>query len=311
MMQLKHAALAGVALAGVAIFGYAIFSERSEAPAKKAEAPLPSAAPARALAAPSAAPSAPAVPARTPEQILAESCAAGTQKDCTCRKAAVLGAFERPGELIAATELAKQSEAGCADLVGLVAEGLARLGRAEEATAAAREALARAPRSAYAAYAEALTSYRASQREAARAAALRAASFGRGATADVLLGMIEYDAKNFDEAERAFERAMKADPKNSDAVFNMGVLHQRRNEYRLAREAYLKALALNPTHHDARYNLAILTLGIGATSEARHHFEKLKASVGPNDPRVSRLAGRFGGTAGQVAPELRLRASPK
>jgi tetratricopeptide (TPR) repeat protein len=310
MMQKKHAALAGMSVLGLAILGYAVISERSEAP-RQVAAPLPSVAPARALAAPSAAASAVAAPVRTPEQILGESCSGALAQDCTCRKAAVLGAFERVAELASATELAKQSEATCAELVGLVAEGLARLGRVEEATAAARDALSRAPRSAYAAYAEALALYRSNRRDAAREAAQRATSFGRGATADVLLGMIEYEAKNFDEAARMFERAMKADPKNGDAVFNMGVLHQRRNEYRLAREAYLKALALNPSYHDARYNLAILTLGVGATSEARHHFEKLKSSAGPNDPRVSRLAERFGGPAGQVAPEMRLRTSPK
>lgn len=310
MIRFKHAALGAVSLLGLAIFAYALSSERSENP-PRVRGSLPSAAPARAADSPAASASAVAVPGRTPEQILAQSCPSGGERDCACRKRALLGAFERPVDLGAAAELARQSEGECAELVGSMAEALARLGRAEEATAAALEALARAPRSAYAAYAQALTLYRRNQRETAREAANRAASFGRGAAADVLLGMIEYDAKNFDEAAKLFTRAMKADPTNSDAVFNLGVLHQRRNEYRLARESYLKTLALNPAYHDARYNLAILTLGVGATSEARHHFEKLKASAGPNDPRVSRLAGRFGAAAGSIAPELRLRSSSK
>lgn len=311
MMQKKHAALAGIAVVGLGILGYAVMSDRSEARHQVA-APLPSGAPARVAPLASAVPAASGIPARSAEQLLEASCSAEKSKDCGCRKAAVLAGFERAPDLIAAAELAKQTEAECAsDFAGLVAEGLARLGRIDEASAAARATLTRDPKNPYAAYAEALSSYRSNQPAHARKAAERAASFGRGAPAEVLLGMIEYEQKNFDEAERLFKRAIEADPKHSDAVFNLGVLHQRRNDYRLAREAYLKALALNPTHVDARYNLAILTLGAGATSEARHHFEKLKASAGSNDARVSRLAARLDGRPGQVAPELQLRATQK
>lgn len=311
MIQKKHAALAGISVLGLAILGYAVMSDRNDAP-RRIEAPLPSSAPPRAIPAASGTPAASGVPARTPAQILEASCSGEKSKDCACRRTAVLAAFERAPDLASAVELAKQGETECAkELAGVVSEGLARLGQAEEAIAAARATLARDPKNPYAAYAEALSAYRANQRMQAREGAERAGSFGRGAPADVLLGMIEYEQKNFEQAERLFERARQSDPANSDAVFNLGVLHQRRNDYRLAREAYLKAIALNPAHLDARYNLAILTLGAGATSEARHHFEKLKASAGASDARVSRLAARLEGRAGQVAPELQLRATPK
>jgi tetratricopeptide (TPR) repeat protein len=314
MMQRKHAVLGGVSVLGFAILGYAALSERSEAP-RKVEAALPSAAPVQALGAASAVPvgtAAPAVPARSPEQILEQTCPGEKAKDCACRKGAVLSAFEHPSDLASATDLAQRSGAECpgGELSGLAAEGLSRLGRAEEAAQAARETLTRLPRNPYAAYAEALSAYRANQHESARAAAQRAASFGRGAPADVLLGMIEYGQKNFEQAERLFQRAMDADPKSSDAVFNMAVLHQRRNNYDRARGGYLKALALNPTHHDARYNLVLLTLGAGAGDEARHHFAKLKASVGASDARVSRLADRFAAPAPVTSgSELRLKSS--
>jgi tetratricopeptide (TPR) repeat protein len=122
--------------------------------------------------------------------------------------------------------------------------------------------------------------------------------------------MIEYGQKNFEQAERLFKRAMDADPKGSDAVFNMAVLHQRRNSYDLARQGYLKALALNPTHLDARYNLVLLTLGAGAGDEARHHYTKLTASAGASDPRVVRLADRFAVPAPVTSgSELRLKSS--
>jgi tetratricopeptide (TPR) repeat protein len=311
MIQRKYAVLGGVSVLGFAILGYAAFSERSEAPREVATA-LPSAAPVQALGAASAAPVATGLPARSPEQILEQSCPGEKAKDCSCRKDAIVSAFERQPDLASATELAKRGAAECSggELSGLVAEGLSRLGRGEEAALEARETLARSPRNPYAAYAEALSAYRANQHERARAAAQQAASFGRGAPADVLLGMIEYGQKNFDQAERLFKRAIEADPKGSDAVFNMAVLHQRRNSYDLARQGYLKALALNPTHLDARYNLVLLTLGAGAGDEARHHYAKLTASAGASDPRVVRLADRFATPAPVTSgSELRLKSS--
>lgn len=280
--------------AALGLLGYGFYSERITADAAGSSSA------ARVAATPSALPSASAAPSAphkslTAAQLLDETCGPGGEPSCDCRLRATLGAFDRRVPA-AALDLVRTSPEACRNgaLLGVQAEALARNGQSEPALAEARRVLAVDPKNPYASYATGLAYQKLGKHAEALDAAREAVKLERGATAHVLVGLLEYQNKNFDEAEDAFEKALVVDPKSTEALFNLAVLNQRRNDYHKTREAYLKTLRLDPTHADALYNLAILTRSVGATGEARHHVDKLSRLVGTDDPRVVRLRETLG-----------------
>ena len=160
--------------------------------------------------------------------------------------------------------------------LGLHAEALARSGNLG-ADADASRALAANPSDPYALYAGALLAWRAKRPDASELAE-QAVGAHRGASAQLLKGLIAYDAGKLDSAEQAFRAALAEDPSNVEAVYDLALVEHRAQRYLPAREGYLRVLKLAPDHADARFNLALLAHSIGAEAEARHHLEKLRSS---------------------------------
>jgi len=295
-MKRQDGVLLGTLVAAtLGLLGYGLYSERNT-DALRGSSPV------RSLGAtsPSALPAASAAPTArrknlTATQLLDEICGAAGAPSCDCRQRATLAAFDRRAPE-AALDIVHASTDACRKgaLSGLEAEALARNGQSEHALEQARLVLAVDPKNPYASYATGLAYQKTGKSAEAVSAAREAVKLGRGATAHVLEGLLEYQNKNFDEAEDAFEKALELDPKSAEAMFNLAVLNQRRNDYTKTREGYLKTLRIDPTHSDALYNLAILTRGIGATNEARHYFDKLRRLAGEDDPRVVRLRETLG-----------------
>jgi tetratricopeptide (TPR) repeat protein len=294
-MTRQDALLLGTLIAAaLGLLGYGLYSERVTADAAASSPAASVVATPSALASASATPGAPHT-SLTSTQLLDEICGPAGEPSCECRKRATLAAFDRRAPT-AGLDIVRASAEACRSgaLLGLEAEALARSSLGEPALEEARRVLAVDPKNPYATYASGLTYQKAGKPREAINAARDAVKLGRGATAHVLVGLLEYQNKNFDEAEAAFETALEVDPKSAEAMFNLAVLHQRRNDYHKTRESYLKTLRIDPTHSDALYNLAILTRGIGATSEAKHYVEKLSRLVGEADPRVVRLRETLG-----------------
>jgi tetratricopeptide (TPR) repeat protein len=59
-------------------------------------------------------------------------------------------------------------------------------------------------------------------------------------------GVAAASKKNFDEAQKNFEKAVELYPKYSDAWFDLGQLHEQRNRIDEARKAYEQAIAAEP-----------------------------------------------------------------
>src|SRR6187397_1349481 len=248
-MKRQDGVLLGVLLAATfGLLAYGAYAERNTG-----DVPGSSSAASLAAAPPSALPSASAPPTATRKsvtatQLLGEICGPANEASCDCRKRATLAAFDRraPG---AALDIVHASLEACQKgaLLGLEAEALARNAQSERALEEARRILAVDPNNPYATYATALAYEKTGKQAAAFDAARNAVKLGRGATAHVLLGLLEYQNKNFDEAEDAFEKALEVDPKSVEAMFNLAVLNQRRNDYHRTREGYLSTLRLDPT----------------------------------------------------------------
>ncbi|MHC2626954.1 putative O-linked N-acetylglucosamine transferase (SPINDLY family) [Bradyrhizobium huanghuaihaiense] len=71
-----------------------------------------------------------------------------------------------------------------------------------------------------------------------------------------MLGSLESDAKNYQEAETLLSRAVAVDPKSADAHMSRGVALNKLRRHDEARESYRRALALRPN-----YALALSNLG--------------------------------------------------
>jgi tetratricopeptide (TPR) repeat protein len=93
----------------------------------------------------------------------------------------------------------------------------------------------------------------------------------------VNLGTIQFNARNWKEAERYYIEALKADPKYALAHFDLANLYDERGDRVQALEHYQAALDISPTYADAHYNLALLYQGANQTMKAvRHWSEYLK-----------------------------------
>ncbi|HEV8416086.1 MAG TPA: tetratricopeptide repeat protein [Bryobacteraceae bacterium] len=93
----------------------------------------------------------------------------------------------------------------------------------------------------------------------------------------VNLGTIQFNARNWKEAERYYLEALKADPQYALAHFDLANLYDERGDRVQAQEHYQAALEISPSYADAHYNLALLYQGANQMMMAlRHWTEYLK-----------------------------------
>ncbi|MCU1337677.1 MAG: Tetratricopeptide 2 repeat protein [Bryobacterales bacterium] len=93
----------------------------------------------------------------------------------------------------------------------------------------------------------------------------------------VNLGTIQFNARNWKEAERYYLEALQADPLYALAHFDLANLYDERGDRIRALEHYQAALKISPSYADAHYNLALLFQGSNQPMKAvRHWTEYLK-----------------------------------
>lgn len=100
---------------------------------------------------------------------------------------------------------------------------------------------------------------------------------------NVKKALLAFENNNIAEARRLFALAAKANPKDADLHYNLGVVSLQAQDAAAARAAFERVLALKPDHADARFNLGKLLGALGETSKAAHHLRTLAASK-PDDP---------------------------
>lgn len=86
-------------------------------------------------------------------------------------------------------------------------------------------------------------------------------------------GTLYYEQANFEKAADCFRRAIQADPENALAYFNLGSVLEEVGELEEARLQLRQSVRLDPGYPDAHYNLAFVCEKLGAFPEARGHWQ--------------------------------------
>jgi Tfp pilus assembly protein PilF len=90
---------------------------------------------------------------------------------------------------------------------------------------------------------------------------------------------------NLSLAITEYQAAVKADPANYDAYYNLGLAALERGDARFSLWAYEIALALKPNGEDARYNFGLALKAGGYWQDAGEQFQKLLVE-NPSDARA-------------------------
>ena len=84
--------------------------------------------------------------------------------------------------------------------------------------------------------------------------------------------------RTFDEAERAYQKALELDPTLSNALTNLGNLEYRRGDLGSAEVYYRRALACDPEQPEALYNLGFVHFERDELNEAVFYFTEALTS---------------------------------
>jgi tetratricopeptide (TPR) repeat protein len=108
----------------------------------------------------------------------------------------------------------------------------------------------------------------------------------------VELGNSLMDSGRFPEAVDAYQKALALDPKNTDVRVDMGTCYRSAGQPEKAAEEYKKAIASNPGHPNAHRNLGIvLAFDLKNKQEAIKEFEEYLrvAPAAPDAEKTSQL----------------------
>jgi tetratricopeptide (TPR) repeat protein len=121
--------------------------------------------------------------------------------------------------------------------------------------------------------------FRRSGRSAEATTDLEAVLAVEGESADLLLalGLVAYEAEDFDTAASRYERALVLKSDYPEAWNDLGVVEFRRDDYSRARTDFERAVALDPKYADAWLNLADAYEELGMGRERREAMAKAKA----------------------------------
>ncbi len=97
------------------------------------------------------------------------------------------------------------------------------------------------------------------------------------------LGSVYLNIKEFEYAKRVFEIAAERNPKNPENHFNLAMSYKGIGEYEKAEKSYLETLKLSPNMKDANFNLANLYANYLNCSEKAVKYFKKVLELDPDD----------------------------
>lgn len=113
----------------------------------------------------------------------------------------------------------------------------------------------------------------------------------RNSNALYLIGLAYLRKNMLAEASAAFLQVTALAPRFAPAYYQLGVCHQQQKEPEKALEFYLRAMELDPANPDSPYYAGMILFGMSRIDEALALFEKT-LGLKPDDPAALEMAGR-------------------
>ena len=88
--------------------------------------------------------------------------------------------------------------------------------------------------------------------------------------------------KKYDDARAAYERVLKLDPNNAQALWRLANVERVQGQLAEALRNYTRALAIDPNLPDAHFGMGTLMVERGNKDEARRQFQMVISN--PNAP---------------------------
>ena len=110
---------------------------------------------------------------------------------------------------------------------------------------------------------------------------------------DLLEGIKFHTNKNYERAEKLYQRVLLIEPSNYEAIRHLGILNQDTKNYEKAYEFFLKAIKINPRGFEAINNLATIHLINKNYDLALKCFENSLEMNGNYIPTINNLAGYY------------------
>lgn len=103
------------------------------------------------------------------------------------------------------------------------------------------------------------------------------------------LGLIYFREGKVDEAEAAFQHAIKVNPKSAVSYNHLGIIYRGKGKFQEAKQYYEQALKINSDYAYAHLNLGILyDLYLGQLDQALDHYNRFQALSAEKDPEVEK-----------------------
>jgi Tfp pilus assembly protein PilF len=90
----------------------------------------------------------------------------------------------------------------------------------------------------------------------------------------VMLGLVEHRAGKMDSAKAKYSAALRIDPQNKLAHYNLGLIAQTQSDHATAEREYRITLAIDPNFPPALFNLAIIRTDAGSIGEAEDLYRR-------------------------------------
>ena len=102
-------------------------------------------------------------------------------------------------------------------------------------------------------------------------------------------GKINLELKEYDKAEKAFQRVLTLNESFLPALFDLAALYATSGKLGMAAETYQRILASDPTETTARERLIAIYYKMGQKDLAETHLNKMKELIGPGNDKRRRL----------------------
>ncbi len=122
----------------------------------------------------------------------------------------------------------------------------------------------------------------------------------KNADAQYNLAHLYFLQKRYDLAARAYRDVIKRDPEDADAYNNLGTVYERQGKVNAARKLYLRATKSKRPVAAAYYNLARLYLASGDEERARLAVEKA-VGIEPENEAYLKLHSKVLGDVGRLS----------